>query len=105
MVYAIIVGLVCLAVGFVIAAFRYNWGYWKAIAATSVGAASYAVLYLAKNYFKVIWVKGLVPMASAIALIDKLPPTVFNAVVAILFAPMLANAIRTGLKKNHLTLD
>ena len=44
-------------------------------------------------------------MASAIALIDKVPSTVFNAVVAIVFAPMLANVIRAGLKKNRLTLD
>ena len=79
--------------------------YVKMSLATVAGAVTYAVLYLAKNYFKGIWVKGLAPMASAIALIDKVPSTVFNAVVAILFAPMLANAIRTGLKKNHLSLD
>ena len=37
-------------------------------------------------------------MAAAIAVLDKVPSTVFNAIVAILFAPMLANAIRAGLK-------
>lgn len=80
-------------------------GYWKMTLATVAGAVTYAVLYLTKNYFKGILVKGLVPVASAIALLDKVPATVFNAVVAILFAPMLASAIRTALKKNHLTLD
>lgn len=79
--------------------------YIKMTLATVAGAVTYAVLYLAKNYFKGIWVKGLVPMASAIALLDKVPATIFNAVVAIIFAPMLAGAIRTALKKNHLTLD
>ena len=82
-----------------------TFSYAKATIATTAGAVTYAALYLAKNYFKGIWVKGLVPMASAIALIDKVPSTIFNAIVAILFAPMLANAIRTGLKKNHLSLD
>lgn len=82
-----------------------TFSYAKTTLATTAGALTYAALYLAKNYFKGIWVKGLVPMASAIALIDKIPSTVFNAIVAILFAPMLANAIRAGLKKNHLSLD
>lgn len=79
--------------------------YRKMTLATVAGAITYAVLYLAKNYFKGILVQGLVPMASAIALLDKVPATIFNAVVAIIFAPMLAAAIRTALKKNHLTLD
>lgn len=79
--------------------------YRKMTLATVAGAVTYAVLYLAKNYLKGIIVKGLVPMASAIALLDKVPATIFNAVVAVIFAPMLAAAIRTALKKNHLTLD
>lgn len=79
--------------------------YPKMVLATVAGAVSYAVLYLAKNYFKGIIVKGLVPVASAIALLDKVPATVFNAVVAVIFAPMLATAIRSALKRNHLTLD
>lgn len=79
--------------------------YGKMTLATVAGAVTYAILYLAKNYFKGIFIKGLVPMASAIALLDKIPATVFNAIVAIIFAPILANAIRAGLKKNHLSLD
>ena len=94
-----------LVTGLIVWSGKNRESYGKMTLATIAGAVTYAVLYLAKNYFKGIWVKGLVPMASAIALIDKVPPTVFNAVVAILFAPMLANAIRTGLKKNHLSLD
>jgi len=80
-------------------------GYAKATIATTAGAITYAVLYLAKNYFKGILVKGLAPAASALALLEKVPPTVFNAIVAILFAPMLASAIRKALEQNHLTLD
>lgn len=79
--------------------------YLKTTLATVAGAITYAALYLAKNYFKGIWVKGLTSTASALALLEKIPPTVFNAVVAILFAPMLASAIRKALERNHLTLD
>lgn len=79
--------------------------YLKMTLATVAGAITYAVLYLAKNYFKGIWVKGLTSAASALALLEKVPPTVFNAVVAILFAPMLASAIRKALERNHLTLN
>lgn len=79
--------------------------YLKMTLATVAGAVTYAALYLVKNYLKGIWVKGLVPTASAIALLEKVPPTVFNAVVAVIFAPILATAIRKALEKNHLTLN
>ena len=79
--------------------------YLKMTLATVAGAITYAALYLLKNYLKGIWVKGLVPTASAIALLEKVPPTVFNAVVAVIFAPILATAIRKALEKNHLTLN
>ena len=79
--------------------------YLKMTLATVAGAITYAALYLVKNYLKGIWVKGLVPTASAIALLEKVPPTVFNAVIAVIFAPILATAIRKALEKNHLTLN
>ena len=37
--------------------------------------------------------------------VGKLPATVFNAVVAIVFAPILFLAIRKALAKNHLRID
>ena len=40
-----------------------------------------------------------------VAVVAKIPATVFNAVVAIIFAPILALAIQKALAKNHLTLD
>ena len=94
-----------LVTGLIVWSGKNHTSYGKMTIATVAGALTYAVLYLAKNYFKGIWVKGLVPMASAIALLDKIPATVFNAVVAILFAPMLANAIRSGLEKNRIRLS
>lgn len=79
--------------------------YRKMTLATLAGAFTYALLYLAKNYIKGIIVQGLVPAAAVIALLDKVPATVFNAAVAVIFAPMLAAAIQSALKKNHLTLN
>ena len=49
-------------------------------------------------------VSGLTSATAAIALLEKVPATVFNAVVAILFAPMLAAAIGKALARNRLTL-
>ncbi len=94
-----------LAAGLVIRAGKKDWGYGKAIAATVAGAVTYAVLYLAKSYFySGLLVKGLTPDAALLSVIGKLPATTFNAVVAIIFAPILAVAIRKALEKNHLTL-
>ena len=94
-----------LVAGFAFGAGRKEWSYCKATLASLAGAVTYAVLYLTKSYIKAIVVQGVAASGAWIAVADKLPATVFNAVVAILFAPMLAAAIRTGLKKNHLSLD
>lgn len=82
------------------------WGYVKAIGATVAGALTYAVLYLAKSYFwSGMFEQGLTADAALLSVIGKLPATVFNAVVAIIFAPILAVAIRKALEKNHLTIE
>ena len=47
---------------------------------------------------------GLTPAAAMTAIIAKLPATVFNAVVALIFAPILGVAIRKALERNHLSL-
>ena len=94
-----------LVAGLIFSTGKKVWNYRKATLASAAGAVTYAILYLAKSYFKAILVQGVAASGAWIAVMDKLPATVFNAVVAILFAPMLAAAIRTGLKKNHLSLD
>ena len=63
------------------------------------------MLYLGKSYIKAMIVQGVAVSAAWIAVLDKIPATVFNAVVAIVFAPVLAAAIQKGLKKNHLSLE
>ena len=82
-----------------------EWNYGKATVAAVSGAVTYAVLYLTKSYIKAMVVQGVAASGAWIAVADKLPATVFNAVVAIVFAPMLAVAIRKALKKNRLTLN
>ena len=76
--------------------------YSKAAVASAAGAVTYAVLYLLKSYLKGMIVNGLTSQAALVSLSAKLPATVFNGVVAILFAPILYTAIRAALKKNHL---
>lgn len=94
-----------LVAGLIVHSGKRKWNYGKATVASSAGAVLYAVLYLGKSYFKGIYVKGLTNAASLLALAEKVPPTVFNAAVAIIFAPILAIAIRKALEKNHLTLE
>ena len=94
-----------LASGLIICCGKKEWGYVKSILATLTGAITYAVLYLAKSYIKAMVVQGVAADAAWLAVIGKLPATIFNAVVAIIFAPILAVALDKALKKNHLTLD
>ncbi len=93
-----------LAAGLVIG--KKDWRYWKALLATMAGAAAYAALYLLKNYYySGLLVNGLTPDAAMVTIIGKLPATAFNAAVAILIAPVLAQAIKQALIKSHLELE
>ena len=83
-----------------------EWGYGKALLAAISGALTYAVLYLAKSFFwSGMLMHSLSPAAAWVNVVSKFPATTFNAVVAIVAAPLLAITIQTALKKNHLTLD
>ena len=83
-----------------------HWGYGKAVAGTVAGALTYAVLYFVKTYFYTgLFEYGLTPDAAMVNMLGKLLPTTFNAVVAIVCAPLLAMAIRKALEQNHLTLE
>ena len=83
-----------------------KWGYGKATAATVAGALTYAALYLAKSYFyNGLLLSGLTADAAMLTLISKLPATAFNAIIAIVCAPVLSVSIRTALQRNHLSLD
>lgn len=94
-----------MATGLVIRAGKKDWGYGKAVLATVAGAVTYAILYLAKNFLETLIVSGTTAEAALIAVTTRLPATFFNAAVAIIFAPILALAIRKALKQSHLTLE
>ena len=97
--YGLIPGLVMLL-------WKKNWGYYKAAIAAAAGAVTYAALYLAKTfYWSGIFKQGLTAQAALLTVISKIPATVFNAAVAVIFAPILAVAIRKALTQSHLSMD
>nr|MBQ8243981.1 ECF transporter S component [Oscillospiraceae bacterium] len=92
--------------GLIMLLWKKNWGTIKAGIATFGGALTYAALYLFKTYYYSGIIKhGLTHDAAMITVVSKIPATIFNAVVAILFAPILAVAIRKALEKSRLTLE
>ena len=95
-----------LVAGLIIRAGGKKFGYVKALLATLAGALTYAALYLAKSYFySGLLIKGLTPDAAMLTVVAKLPATAFNAVVALIFAPILAVAIQKALEENHVTVE
>ena len=83
-----------------------QWGYGRTVFASLTGALTYATLYLAKSYYySGLLLKGLTHEAAMLSVIGKLPATIFNGVVAVIFAPILAMAIKKALEANHLTLE
>ena len=99
-------GAYAMVSGLVICIGSREWGYIKSLLATFAGALTYAALYLFKSYFyDGLLIKGLTAEAALLSILGKLPATVFNAVVAMVFAPILAAAIRSALRKNHLSLE
>ena len=99
-------GIYGMCAGLVIRCGKKEWGYIHSILASAAGAVSYAALYLLKSYFySGRLMSGLSHEAAMITIWTKIPATVFNAAVAVIFAPILAIAIRTALKKSHLRLE
>ena len=99
-------GMYGLAAGLVAHRGKKECGKTRAVLAAATGAITYAICYLAKSYFySGRLLSGLTPEAAGLAVLSKIPATVFNAAVAIIFAPILAIAIRQALQKNHLQLD
>lgn len=73
------------------------------LTATVAGAAAYAAAYLFKSFFYTgILMHGLSADAAWLTVIAKLPATVFNAVIAIVCAPLLAKAIHSALDHSGL---
>ena len=85
---------------------EWNGSYLRAVFASISGALTYAAVYLAKSFFyNGLLLSGLTVEAAALNLIGKLPATTFNAVIAVICAPLLAVAISNALKKSRLSLE
>ena len=92
--------------GLVMLLWKGNWNLIKAGIAAASGALAYAAMYLAKTYYwSGMFKQGLTAEAAMLTVISKIPATTVNAVVAIVFAPILAVSIRKALEKNHLSLN
>lgn len=83
--------------------FKGKSNYGAELVSSLCGAVTYAVLYLAKKFFlDAMLLAGMDSSAAWLVVLEKIPSTVFNAVVAIIFAPILGMAIIKGLKSAKL---
>jgi len=91
--YGVVTGLVYHKV------FRGKSNYGSEVAASLCGAVTYIILYLAKKFFlDGLLVAGMDASAAWLVVIEKVPSSLFNGAVAVIFAPILGVAIRRGLK-------
>lgn len=94
-------GLVAGAVYFKV--FKGKSNYVHEAVASALAAVSYIVLYLAKSFFyNGLLIKGLTTDAAWLAVLERIPNSVFNGVVAVIFAPILGVALHKALKAAHL---
>lgn len=94
-------GLVAGAVYFKV--FKGKSNYVNEAVASALAAVSYIVLYLAKSFFyNGLLIKGLTAGAAWLAVLERIPTSVFNGIVAVIFAPVLGVALHKALKAAHL---
>ena len=94
-------GLVAGAVFFKV--FQGRSSYVSEAAASALAAVSYIVLYLAKSFFyNGLLIKGLTAGAAWLAVLERIPTSLFNGIVAVIFAPILGVALHKALKAAHL---
>ena len=78
--------------------------YGPQVAATSCAAIAYMVVYCFKNYFyNARIIQGLAEPVQCWAVVAaKIPATITNGVIAIIFAPILGVALMKALRQAHL---
>jgi uncharacterized membrane protein len=97
-------GLVAGAVYFKV--FKGKSSYVNEAAASALAAVSYIAVYLVKCFFyNGLLVKGLTPDAAWLGVLEKAPSSVFNGVVAVIFAPILGVALHKAMKAAHLEIS
>lgn len=94
-------GLVAGAVYFKV--FKGKSNYVNEAIASGAAALSYIAVYMVKCFvYNGLLVKGLSADAAWIATLGKLPSSLFNGIVAVIFAPILGVALHKALKAAHL---
>lgn len=84
--------------------FRRRSIYVTEVASTAVAAVTYIVIYLCKKFFlDGMLLAGLSSSAAWAAVIEALPSSLFNGVVAVVIAPILGVAVQRGLRAAHLS--
>lgn len=77
--------------------------YGPQVAATCCAAAAYMAAYCAKNFFYNASILELTdPVQRWALVVSKLPATVVNGVIAIIFAPILGVALMRALRAAHM---
>lgn len=96
--YGLVSGLVFFKV------FRRKSNYVTEVVATLCGAVTYIVLYLSKKYFlDALLVAGMDAAGAWLVVIEKIPSSLFNGIVAVIFAPILGVALNKALKRANLS--
>ena len=96
--YGLVTGLVYFKV------FRRRSNYGTELVATLCGAVTYIVLYLSKKYFlDALLVAGMDSAGAWLVVVEKIPSSLFNGIVALIFAPLLSVAVSKALKRANLS--
>ena len=83
--------------------FKGRSNYVNEAVASAAAAVSYIAIYMVKCFvYNGLLLKGLSPDAAWIATLGKLPSSLFNGIVAVIFAPILGVALHKALKSAHL---
>ncbi len=86
--------------------FKGKSSYVNEAAASALAAVSYIAVYLVKCFFyNGLLVKGLTPDGAWLGVLEKAPSSVFNGVVAVIFAPILGVALHKAMKAAHLEIS
>ena len=101
--YGLVAGLVFYLV-FVALLKKGREHYGAMVVSTACAAVGYLVVYSVKNFFyNAMLIEGYVTAAQCWAVVAaKLPATVVNGVLAVIFAPILGVAIRKAIRAAHL---
>lgn len=77
--------------------------YGAQVTATACAAVAYMAAYLLKNFFYNASIQGLTePVQRWALVVSKLPATVVNGLIAMIFAPILGVALMKALRAAHL---